>query len=193
MVKTQEEQQRDLGFGGQYEPVTSRVQTEPIVGVRRPGSGLTVKPWMIAAGVLVVGVAVFGFMKLLSSAGKQIASDNQDMLGQVDKAHDAEAQLAARNGIIAAKTIYASDISYAGVNPASLSRTEPGIQYTSGPSTSATLVSVSATAEEVGIAVSGGKTCWYALDAGASGTTYGSGKGPCTGSAAMHLAKSPAW
>jgi hypothetical protein len=192
MVRTQKEHQ-DLGFGGQYEPVAPRVQADQNVGARRPDGVFSIKLWMIVVGVLVVGVGAFGFLKLLSSAGKQIASDNQDMLGQVDKAHDADAKTAAQTALIAAKTIFASDVSYKGVNPASMSQAQPGVRYTTGPSTSSTVVSVSSSATEVGIAVSAGKTCWYLLDSPDTGTTYGSGTGACTGSTAMRLATSPAW
>ncbi|MEA2521959.1 MAG: hypothetical protein QOI81_1605 [Actinomycetota bacterium] len=191
-MRTQKEHQ-DLGFGGQYEPVAPRVQADQNVGARRPDGVFSIKLWMIVVGVLVVGVGAFGFLKLLSSAGKQIASDNQDMLGQVDKAHDADAKTAAQTALIAAKTIFASDVSYKGVNPASMSQAQPGVRYTTGPSTSSTVVSVSSSATEVGIAVSAGKTCWYLLDSPDTGTTYGSGTGACTGSTAMRLATSPAW
>gem|GEM_PF-4603261 len=195
---------RDLGFGGAFEPVVPRAPVEQISPPRSTGT-LIAKPWMIVAGALVAGVLVFGFMKLLSSAGNDIAKHNQQVFGQIDRAKNADAQLTAHTALIAAKTLFAENASYAEVNPASLSLAEPSYHYTSDASTGSKVVSLSASASQLGIAVSAGKTCFYLLDSASGGTTYGSGTGTgtgagtstdtdtCTGAIAIRVAKAPAW
>lgn len=191
MVRSQKEPQ-DLGSAGSYQPVAPRGPVEQISAPRSTGAR-SAKPWMIVASVLVTGVLVFGFMKLLSSAGNNIAEHNRQVVGQIENAKDADAQLTAHTAFIAAKTLFVDNVSYAGVDPAGLSLTEPGFRYTSGASTGSKVVSVSASVTQVGLAVSSGKTCWYLSDSASGGTTYGSGTGTCTGSMAIRVAKAPAW
>ena len=182
----------DLGFGGPYRPVAS-VGPREQMPTRRRSAGFSVKPWMMVAGALVAGVAVFGLMKLLSSAGTQIAKHNKQVVGQIDNAKNADAQLAAHTAFITAKSLFMETDSYAGVNAASLLAGEPSFRYTTGPSTGPKMVSVSSSATQLGIAVSAGKTCFYLSDSVTGGTTYGSGTGACTGSAAIGAANAPAW
>lgn len=191
-----QKESQDLGFGGSYQPVASRGPVDQIT-VKRSTKAQTAKPWMakpwmVVTCVVIAGVLVFGFMKLLSSAGRDIAKHNQQVVGQVDIAKGADAQLTAHSALIAARTLFVEHASYADVNPASLSLTEPSFRYTSGASTGSKVVSVSSSATQVGLAVSAGKTCFYLSDT-AAGTTYGSGTGACTGSAAISVAKATAW
>jgi hypothetical protein len=189
---SRQKQAHDLGFGGSYEPVAARQEPEQIA-VSRSGGGLGTKRLLIIGGLLIVGAVVFGFMKFLSSSGKEIGADNQQIIGQIDTGKDRDAQMGARNALIASKVIFVDDGSYSGVDPASLSQVEPALRYTTGPSTGATSVSVSAAANQIGIAVSAGKTCWYLVDSPGGGTKYGSGTGPCTGAVAIRVAKAPSW
>ena len=159
----------------------------------RRSAGFSVKPWMMVAGALVAGVAVFGLMKLLSSAGTQIARHNKQVVGQIDNAKDADAQLTAHTAFITAKSSFMETDSYAGVNVASQSAAEPSFRYTTGASTGSKVVSISSSATQLGIAVSAGKTCFYLSDSVTGGTTYGSGTGACTGSVAIGAANAPAW
>jgi hypothetical protein len=191
MVRSQKEPQ-DLGFGGSFEPVAPPPPVE-LVAARPPTRNPGAKPGLIVVGALVAGVAVFGFMKLLSSAGNDIAKHNQQVVGQIDNAKDADAQLAAHTVFIAAKTLSMENASYADVNPASLAQTEPTYRYTTGPSTGSKVVSVASSATQLGLAVSTGKTCWYLSDSVTGGTAYASGTGPCTGALAIRLAKAPGW
>jgi hypothetical protein len=188
---SRQKQERDLGFGELYEPVAARREVEQIPASRSTRS-FGAKQLLMVGGLLIVGVIVFGFMKFLSSAGKQIGSDNQRIVGQVDKTKDAEAKIAGHNVLTAAKTVFVSSGSYTSVDPVSLAATEPTYRYTTGPSTGADVVSVSSSATQLGIAVSAGKTCWYLSDS-AAGTTFGSGTGACTGAVAIRVAKAPAW
>jgi hypothetical protein len=191
MVSRQREG-HDLGFGGSYEPVAARIEPEQVAVSRSVGS-LGSKRLLILGGVLMLGALAFGFMKFLSSSGKEIGADNQQIIGQVDTGKDRDAQMGARNALIASKVIFVDDGSYSGVDPGSLAQVEPALHYTTGPSAGATSVSVSAMANQIGIAVSSGKTCWYLSDSPTKGTKYGSGTGPCTGAVAIRVATSPSW
>lgn len=184
----------DLGFGGAYRPADRVESSAPPVrtsGATRSSSSK--KPVAIGVGILFAGLVVFGFMKMVSGAGQQVAQHNNDVLTQVDRTKDVDAQSTAHAALLAAKSIYASDASYAGADAAGLAQTEPSFQYTAGASTGSKVVSVSASAGEVGMAVSAGKTCWYLADSATGGTKYGSGTGPCTGAAALGIATAPSW
>ena len=80
--------------------------------------------------------------------------------------------------------LYAEQGSYASVTPAALKRFEPTFSYTASASTGPNIVSVSSSANGVGIAVlSESGTCFYERFA-----TSGSGQGTgttCTGAAAL--------
>ncbi len=188
-----QEERADLGFGGSFEPAPPN-ELAPTRERGRPDGVMRIKLWMIAVGLVLAAGAIFGLMKLLSSASKQVAANTQGMISQVDQAHNVDAQTAAQTALEGAKTIYSTDVSYAGVNPASLALAQPGVRYTSGASTDSKVISVAATDTQVGIAVSSGKTCWYLLDSATAGTTYGkSDSEACTGQAAMSGARSPSW
>ncbi len=189
---TGQEERADLGFGGSFEPAPPNERAVPREH-GRPGGVVRVKLWMIGVGLVLAAGAIFGLMQLLSSASKQVAANTQGLIGQVDQAHNVDAQTAAQTALEGAKAIYSTDVSYAGVNPASLAQAQPGVRYTAGVSTDPKVISVAATATQVGIAVSSGKTCWYLLDSDTAGTTYGSGQGPCTGAIAMTSANAAAW
>lgn len=190
-MKDQQER-TDLGFARSFEPAPPN-ERAPARERGRPGGIVRIKLWMVAVGLVLAAGAIFGLMKLLSGASKQVAANTQGMISQIDQAHDVDAQTAAQTALEAAKAIYSTDVSYAGVNPASLAQAQPGVRYTAGVSTDPKVISVAATATQVGIAVSSGKTCWYLLDSDTAGTTYGSGHGPCTGAAAMTSALARAW
>lgn len=182
----------DLGFSGGYQPVAQPSPVERIVAPRNPGV-VTFKPWMIVVVAVVAGAAVFGLMKLVSSAGKDIAKHNDQVIGQIDVAKDADAKLTVHTAFIAAKTLFVENVTYTDVSPASLSLAEPTFRYTTGPSTGPKVVSVFNSATQLGIAVSAGKTCWYLADSVTSGTTFGSGSGACTGAVAISVAKAQSW
>ena len=182
-----------LGFGGSFEAAPPS-ELAPTRERGRPDGVLRVKLWMIGVGMVLAAGAIFGLMQLLSSASEQVVANTQGMIGQVDQAHNVDAQTAAQTALEAAKSIYSTDVSYAGVNPVGLAQAQPGVRYTSGASTDSKVISLAATDTQVGIAVSSGKTCWYLLDSATAGTTYGkSDSGACTGQAAMSGARSPSW
>jgi hypothetical protein len=191
-VVSDQKERQDLGFNSSFEPVAPRRPVEQL-SVPRPTGVLGAKPWLIVVGLLVVAAAVFGLMKLLSSAGKDIAAHNSQVVGEIDHAKDSAAQVTAQTALQAAKTLFVTNASYADVSPASLSAAEPTYRYTSAPSTGQNVVSVSSSATEIGLAVSTGKMCWYLSDSETGGTKYGSGKGACTGAAAIKIAKASAW
>ena len=132
-MKDQEER-ADLGFGGSFEPAPPN-ERAPTRERGRPGGIVRVKLWMIGVGLVLAAGAIVGLMQLLSSASKQVAANTQGMIGQVDQAHNVDAQTAAQTALEAAKSIYSTDVSYAGVNPTSLAQAQPGVRYTAGVST----------------------------------------------------------
>jgi hypothetical protein len=182
----------DLGFTGAFEPVAPHARPDAVPEGRRPGV-FVIKPWLIVGAVLVLGAALFGFMKLLSGTGKELVANNSRVIGQVDHTKDSTAQVAAQNALTAARTLILQSGSYTGVSPASLAKTEPVYRYSNGPSTNENVVSVATSATQVGLAVSAGKTCWYLAYSETGGATFGSGTGPCTGAVALETAKAPAW
>jgi hypothetical protein len=131
----------------------------------------------------VAAVAVFFAMKTFSGAGKEAAQAEVSVIQQADVAQDITAKTNLSAALAAAQIAAVQSNSFVDAGPAQLAAVEPTFQYTDGPSTAPSVISVSATETQwsaAAMAESG--TCfWIAL--GPSGTTYGSGT-PCTGAAA---------
>ena len=154
----------------------------------------------VAASGLVVGVALIvlvaavSFVLLTKRAGEDAAASNAAALDAAAMADDRQAQSAARNALVAAKTAFTDLGSYKDVTPEMLGQIEPDLAYSTEPSTGTTQVSVAVTEPSVGIAVrSASGTCWLLRDDVASSTTtYGSGE-TCSGEAALATATLASW
>ena len=143
------------------------------------------KPVMVAAGLALAAVLVFGLFQVVKGGGEAVADNAATDLHQADAARDAEAQTAVRNAVTAAKVAFTDSNSYAGVTPLVLSKIEPSFQYISGASTGSSVVSVATTPTDLGLAVmSGSGTCFYVHLSDSGTDAYGSGQ-ECTGSAAL--------
>jgi hypothetical protein len=141
-----------------------------------------------AAGLLVAGLLVWGFLHFLSDAGEQAAAGQ---VGAIDQAQDIRAQLTGNSAIRAVQGLYADTGSFAQVTPEGLKAFEPTFTYTEGVSTGPDTVSVRGSSQGVGLAISSDSgTCLYA-HVTAGGVSYGSGA-TCTGEAAV-AASGPAW
>jgi hypothetical protein len=133
-------------------------------------------------GVLVIA-AIVGFMTLVHRGGDSIGAANQTAIAQIGTAQDVQAQLTAQQAISVAQQLFAEQGSFAGIDAAAMKRFEPEFAYTASASTGPDVVSVSPSAQGVGIAVrSASGTCFYAFEAGNT-VRYGSGA-TCTGQAA---------
>lgn len=143
------------------------------------------KPVLVALGLALAAVLVFGLFQVVESGGEAVADSTAADLHQADAARDAEAQTAVRNAVVAAKVAFTDDSSYAGVTPVVLSKIEPSFQYISGVSTGSSVVSVATTPTDLGLAVmSGSGACFYVHLSAAGADAFGSGQ-QCTGSAAL--------
>jgi hypothetical protein len=145
----------------------------------------------VVACLLVAAAAVFVFLRGADEAGKEIAGARSGTLAQVDRAHDAAAQGTVGRAVVVAQTLYAEQGTFTTDLP-TLSAFDPGLRFTSGPSTSPETVSYAVSGTEFAAAVrSESGACWWVKIDVSSKTSYGSGA-TCTGTAAL-AASSPSW
>src|SRR5262245_16864937 len=147
----------------------------------RPGVGRVV---VLVVGGIVAVLVIAGAMAFFRSSGNEIASDERTAVSQIGAASDVDAKMTAQEAATAVQQLYAEQGSFAAVTPAALKRFEPTFSYTGSASTGPKVVSVSSSANGIGLAVlSDSGTCFYqrftaAGSAQATGTT-------CTGAAAL--------
>ena len=157
----------------------------------RPKSSIPFKPVGVVAFLVVAAAASFVFLNGADEAGKEIADARSETLTQVDRAYDAAAQGTVGRAVVVAQTLYAELGSFTTDLP-TLSAFDPGLRFTSGPSTGPEMVSYAVSGTEFAAAVrSESGACWWVRIDASSTTTYGSGA-TCTGSAAL-AASSPSW
>ena len=176
----------DLGFGSYDGPAPKRLPAEA-PRAPRPNRTPAARPWLIAVGLLVAAVMVFGFMKFISKSGQTIAKDQVSVVKQADLAKDVEAKTNLTGALSAAKILSAPNGSYDTITAAAMQAAEPSFHYTSGSSTGPSVIAVAAGGGAVGLAArSGSGTCFWIRDT-ATGTLYGQGT-TCTGHAALSAA-----
>jgi hypothetical protein len=148
----------------------------------------------VVAGIAFVAVLslIVLYLQFVGKSGKQVASDQATVVQQVDRAQDVQAKLNARTAESAASAAYQASNGYATVGPDQLSLLDPTLVYTTGPSTSVTVVSVASSQAAWAAAVLGPSgTCYWVKLGSMALPSYGTGT-TCTGAAAM-AASSPTW
>ena len=139
----------------------------------------------VGVGIAAVLVVVLGFMQFVGKSGKEVASDQATVVQQVDRAQDVAAKLNARTAESAASAAYQASNGYATVGPDQLSLLDPTLTYTTGPSTSVTVVSVASSQAAWAAAILGPSgTCYWVKLGAMALPSYGTGT-TCTGTAAM--------
>jgi hypothetical protein len=142
---------------------------------------------VVIAGVVVVAVlaTIVVYLQFVGKSGKDVAAAPDSAVPHVDRSQDAQAKVNARTAESAASVAYQASNGYATTGPDQLSLLDPTLTYTTGPSTSATVVSVassSATWAAAVLAPSG--TCYWVKLGAMALPLYGTGT-TCTGAAAM--------
>ncbi|HEV8563787.1 MAG TPA: hypothetical protein VGR41_02620 [Actinomycetota bacterium] len=145
----------------------------------------------LVLGLAVLAAAsllVFFGMKFFASSGEEVAKNQASVVQQVDRSQDVVPQNNLRNALVAAQTAFVENSSYTDAGPAELAAIEPSLQYTDGPSTAPSIISVAATPDQwsaAAMAESG--TCFWISVSPSTDPTYGTGA-PCTGVAAASAA-----
>ena len=154
-------------------------------GRRTPQVSLNPKVLMAVGALVAAGLAVFGFLSIVSKGGHEVAAAQVSAVQQIDHSQDILAQTSLTSALTAAKTLYVDTGTYEGMSPADLAGVEPAFTYTDGPSPNPNTISVATQGSSAGLAaMSPSGTCFYLRDDGAGGVTYGSGT-ECTGTAAL--------
>jgi hypothetical protein len=162
-------------------------------GPRVPRQKSSIPFKLVGAIVCLVAAAAaaFVFLRGADEAGKEIADAQSETLTQVDRAYDAAAQGTVGRAVVVAQTLYAEQGTFTSDLP-TLAAFDPGLRFTSGPSTGPGTVSYAVSGMEFAAAVrSESGACWWVKVDASSKTSYGSGA-TCTGSAAL-AASSPSW
>jgi hypothetical protein len=142
---------------------------------------------VVIAGVVVAAVlaVIVGYLEFVGQSGNEVAKDQASVVQQVDRTQDILAKANARIAESAASVAYQASNGFGTIGPDQLSLLDPTLTYTTGPSTSVTVVSVASTPATWAAAVlaPSGTCYWVKLGAMAlplydTGTT-------CTGAAAM--------
>jgi hypothetical protein len=157
----------------------------------RPTSLFPFKLVGVVACLVAAAAAAFVFLSGADEAGTEIADARSETLAQIDRAYDAAAQGTVGRAVVVAQTLYAEQGTFTTDLP-TLSAFDPGLRFTSGPSTGPETVSYAVGGTEFAAAVrSGSGACWWVKIDASSRTSYGSGA-TCTGRAAL-AASSPSW
>ena len=151
---------------------------------RGPQVNLSPRLVLGLAVLAVASLAVFFGMKFFTSSGEEIAQQQVSVVQQVAESQDVVPQNNLRGALTAAQTAFVENNNYSDAGPAQLSAIEPSFQYTDGPSTAPSIISVAVTPDQwsaAAMAESG--TCFWISISPSTGTAYGTGT-PCTGAAA---------
>jgi hypothetical protein len=150
------------------------------------GPQLDTRAVVIAGSVVVVVlVAIVGYLQFVGNSGAEVASDQASVVQQVDRAQDIQAKANARIAESAASVAYQASNGFGSIGPDQLSLLDPTLTYTTGPSTAVTVVSVASTPASWAAAVLGPSgTCYWVKLGAMAIPAYGTGT-TCTGSAAM--------
>jgi hypothetical protein len=139
--------------------------------------------WLVAGGIATV-LAIAGFMALTKHGGEQVAASERSAVSQIGTADDVQAKMTAQQTSTAIQQLYAEQGSYGAISPSALRGVEPAADYTGSASTGPNVVSVSSSADGVGLAVRSASGTCFLEHLSAGRVTYGTGT-TCTGAAAM--------
>jgi hypothetical protein len=157
----------------------------------RTNSAIPAKLVGVVVCLVLAAAAAFVILSGADEAGKEIADARSETLVQIDRAYDAAAQGTVGRAVVVAQTLYAEQGTFTTDLP-TLSAFDPGLRFTSGPSTGPETVSYAVSGMEFAAAVrSESGACWWVKIDASSRTSYGSGA-TCTGGAAL-AASSPSW
>ena len=156
---------------------------------RGPQVNLSPRLVLGLAVLAVAALVIFFAMKFFASSGKEVAEAEVSVIQQVDQTQDIVPQNNLRGALVAAQTAFVENNSYADAGPAQLLAIEPSFQYTDGPSTAPSIISVAVSPDQwsaAAMAESG--TCFWISVSPSTGTAYGKGT-PCTGASAAGAAE----
>jgi hypothetical protein len=157
------------------------------------GPNMDARTFVLAGiGIVAVLTLIVLYLQFVGRSGKAVASVQATVVQQVDRAQDVQAKLNARTAESAASAAFQASNGYATVGPDQLSLLDPTLTYTTGPSTSVTVVSVASSQAAWAAAILGPSgTCYWVKLGAMALPSYGTGT-TCTGAAAM-AASSPSW
>ena len=121
----------------------------------RPTSSFPFKLVGVVACLVVAAAAAFVFLSGADEAGTEIADARSETLAQIDRAYDAAAQGTVGRAVVVAQTLYAEQGTFTTDLP-TLSAFDPGLRFTSGPSTDPETVSYAVGGMEFAAAVRSG-------------------------------------
>ena len=89
-------------------------------GRRGPRIGLDPRVLMAIAGLVLAGLAVYGFLTFVSKGGDEIADSQATAVQQIDRTRDIQAKQNEQTALLAARVYFNGAGSYMGIDAAEL-------------------------------------------------------------------------